>query len=179
MDSGDGGVFTRDKADVTIIELGKDVIRILSDDIDVFVMLVYWVCKIQLHCNGQMERWNGVVVDIHEACSELGPKCLQLMGMHVLNGCETVSYPINFNKGKISTVKNLQAGDFPGLYQVLGEEDAARQDLMETGRRFIAVLHGLPLGTTMNEACYKEDGKAYTQHGIATDRSEPIISMFA
>ena len=75
-----------------------------------------------------MERWNGVVVDINATCTELGPKCLQLMGMHVLSGCDTLSYP--FNKGKISALNNLQAGDFHGLYQVLGEADATHSDLM-------------------------------------------------
>ena len=54
MDSRDDGVFTHDDADVTMIvymlqaaEFGKNVIRILSDDTDVFVMLVYWVWKMQ------------------------------------------------------------------------------------------------------------------------------------
>jgi len=75
-------------------EFGKDVIRILSDSTDVFVMLVYWVWKMQLHYSVQMERWNGVVVDINATCTELGPKCLQLMGLHALSGCDTVSYPI-------------------------------------------------------------------------------------
>jgi len=75
-------------------EFDEDVIRILSDYTDVFVMLVYWVWRMQLHCSVQMERWNGVVVDINATCTELGPKCLQLIGMHVLNGCDTVSYPI-------------------------------------------------------------------------------------
>ena len=69
-----------------VAEFGKDVIRILSDDTDVFVMLVYCVCKMKLHCSVQMERWNEVVVDIGATCNELGPKCLQLMGMDVLRG---------------------------------------------------------------------------------------------
>ena len=91
MDCRDDGAFTHDEADVTMIaymlqaaEFGKDVIRILSDDTDVCVILVYWVCKMQLHCSVQMESWNGVVVDINTTCTELGPKCLQLIGMHVL-----------------------------------------------------------------------------------------------
>ena len=48
MDSRDDGAFTHDEADVTMIaymlqaaEFGKDVIRILSDYTDVFVMLIY------------------------------------------------------------------------------------------------------------------------------------------
>ena len=50
------------------------------------------------------------------------------MGMHVLSGCDTVSYP--FIKGKISALNTLQAaGDFPKLYQVLHEEDAHVQIL--------------------------------------------------
>ena len=69
----------------------------------------------QLHSSVQMERWNCVVVDINATCTELGPKCLQLMGMQVLSGYNTVSYP--FNKGNISALNTLQAGDFPGLYR--------------------------------------------------------------
>ena len=159
MDCRDDGAFTHDEADVTMIaymlqaaEFGKDIIRILSDDTDVFVMLVYWVWKMQLHCSVQMEHWNGVFVNINASCTELGLRCLQLMSMHVLSGCDSVSYP--FNKGKTSALNTLQAGDFPGFYQVLGEEDATQSDLMETGQRFFAALYGQPLGTTMSEARY-------------------------
>ena len=60
---------THDEADVTMTaymlqtaEFGKDVIRILSGDTDVFVVLVYWVWKMQLHCSVQMERWNAGVL---------------------------------------------------------------------------------------------------------------------
>jgi len=51
MDSRDDGGFTHDELDVTMIadiqaaEFDKDVIRIISDDSDVFVILVYWVLK--------------------------------------------------------------------------------------------------------------------------------------
>ena len=48
IDSRDDGAFTRDLANVTIIAymlpaagIGKDIMRIPSDDTDVFVMLVY------------------------------------------------------------------------------------------------------------------------------------------
>jgi len=75
----------------------------------------------------QMEDWNIVVVDINPTCTELGPKCLQLMDMHVLSEYNTVFCP--FNKGKISALDNLQECNFLGLYQVLGEEDATRSAL--------------------------------------------------
>ena len=89
-------------------ESGKSVIRILADDTDVFVLLVQWVWKMQLHSAVQMERVNGVVIDINAACLLLGSKCLQLPGMHATSGCDTVSYP--FNKGKISALNILKAG---------------------------------------------------------------------
>jgi len=83
MDSRDDGAFAHDEADVIMIaymlqaaEFGKDVIRILSDDTDVFLILVYMVWKMQLHCSVQMENWNGVVVEINANCTELCPKCL-------------------------------------------------------------------------------------------------------
>ena len=73
--------------------------------------------------------------------------------MHVLSGCDSVSYP--FNTGTISALNTLQAGDFPGLYQVLGEEDATSSHLMETDQRFFADLYGQPLGTMVSEARYR------------------------
>ena len=94
-----------------------------------------------------------MLVDINATCTELGPKCLQLMGTHALSGCDTVSYP--FNKGTISALNTLQTGDFPGLHQLLAEEDATRSDLIETAQRFFTALYGQPLGTTMSEARYR------------------------
>ena len=161
MDSRYDGGFEHDEADVTMIayllhaaEVGKAVIRILSDDTDVFVMLIYWVWKVQLHnrCSIQMERWNGVVLDINATCLQLGSKSLQLLGMHALSGCDTVSYP--FNKEKISALNVLKAGDFPGLSEVLGEEHATHASLMETGQHFFAALYGQPPGTSMSVTRY-------------------------
>ena len=83
IDSRYNGGFEHEEADVTMIaytlksaENGKSVIRILTDDTDVFVLLVYWVWKMQLHSAVQMERWNGVVIDINATCLLLGSKCL-------------------------------------------------------------------------------------------------------
>ena len=179
MDSRDDGV-TMIAYMLQAAEFSKDVIRILSDDTEVFVMLLYWIWKMQLHCSVQLERWNGVVVDINATSTELGPKCLQLMGMHVLSGCETVSYP--FNKGKISALNTLQAGDFPGLYQVLGEEGTTHSNLMETGQRFFAALCGQPLGTTRSEAITgftqgRRESQCATWHYLLQKRT--YISMLA
>ena len=80
------------------------IIRVLSNDTDVLVLLIYWVWKAELHskCEVQMGCWNGEIININETSKELGPNCLQLLGMHSLTGCDNVSYP--FSKGKISAI---------------------------------------------------------------------------
>ena len=62
METQDDGAFSHDEADVTMISYvlqaancGKSVIRVLSDDTDVFVLLVYWVHRASLQCKVQME----------------------------------------------------------------------------------------------------------------------------
>ena len=96
IDSRDNSGCKHDEADVTMIayllqaaESGKSVIRILTGDTDAFVLLIYWVWKRQLHSAVQMERWNGVVIDINATCLLLGSKCLQLPGMHAISDCDT------------------------------------------------------------------------------------------
>ena len=68
METQDDGAFSHDEANVTMISYvlqatnhGKSVIRVLSDDNDVFVLLVYWVHRASLKCKVQMERWDGTV----------------------------------------------------------------------------------------------------------------------
>ena len=100
-----------------------------------------------------MEKWDGVVLDINATCTNLGDTvCSQLLGAHVLSGCDTDSYP--FGKGKASVLKTLKAGNFPGLFDVLGEESATHVDLMAVGQHFFAALYGQPTGTSMTLARY-------------------------
>ena len=78
-------------------------IRIFSDDTDVFILLVYWTSRKQITANIQMERWNGDVLDVNETVQKLEPrKCSQLLGIHAMSGCDTVSHP--FRKGRISAL---------------------------------------------------------------------------
>ena len=114
METQDDGVFDHDEADVTMVSYvlksannGKRVIHVLSDDTDVFVLLVYWVYQtdLELLCKVQMEQWDGTVLNINATCADLGPKCLQLLGVHALSRCDMTSYP--YGKGKISTLNTL------------------------------------------------------------------------
>ena len=149
----DTGVFGHEEADVTIISYvlqavgeGKNVVRVLCDDTDVFVLFVFWLWRNQLVYQMQMERWDGTVLDINQTCTKLGSKCPQLLGMHALTGCDTTSFP--FNKGKESALSVLDAGGFPG------EEDAMRWDLLEVGLPFFCALYGQKPDTAMEDARY-------------------------
>ena len=159
MEARDDGVFQHDEADVTMVSYvleaarrGKEVIRVLSDDTDVFALLVYWVYRAEVQCKVQMERWDGTVLDINATinANRLGMKCLQLIGMHALTGCDTTSYL--FGKGKVSALNTLLSGEFPGLANVLGEVGITQAELLEAGKPFIVALYGQAPGTSMETA---------------------------
>ncbi len=133
------GKFNHNEADITMISyllLSADsdtqVIRILSDDTDVFVLLVYWVHKNEIQAKVQMERWDGTVWDINATCGQLGEQCLQLLGMHYLTGSDTTSYL--YGKGKVFALKTLRASNFPRLHSALGEPNATQAQLMQAGQ---------------------------------------------
>ena len=93
METRNDGVFGHNEAYITMVSCvnqaanyGKYVMRIFSDDTAVFVLLVYWVHRAALQCKVHMERWSGTVLDISATCTELGPKCLQVLSVHALNG---------------------------------------------------------------------------------------------
>ena len=67
--------FGHDEADITMIsyvldayDKGAAIIRVLSDDTDVFVLLVYWCYKRQMKAMVQMEKWDGTILFINETC---------------------------------------------------------------------------------------------------------------
>ena len=81
VDSIDDGVFGHDEDDITIISYmrqaaddGRHVVRVLSDDTDIFVLLVYWTWRCELHDRlaVQMEKWDGVILDVNATCAHLG-----------------------------------------------------------------------------------------------------------
>ncbi len=87
-------LVTHEEADITLcsymlkaVASSAETVRIVCDDTDVFVLLVYWTWKKTIRKNIQMEKCIRATVD------KLGDKCGQLAGMHALSGCDTVSYP--------------------------------------------------------------------------------------
>ena len=91
-----------------------------------------------------MERWDGTVLNINATCADLGPKCLQLLGIHALSGCDTTSYP--YGKRKISALNIWLAHDYSGMADVLGEVGTTHTDLVEASKPFFAALYRLHPG---------------------------------
>ena len=127
--------------------------HILSDDTDVFVLLVYWVWKANVHSAVQMEKWDGTILDINATVKALNEKCQGLLGMHALSGCDSVSYPCG--KGKVSALKVLLGSAMPGLNTVLGEPGATHSDLKQTGTEFFLALYSMKKAKSMNQARYQ------------------------
>ena len=78
VESRDDGVFLHDEADITIMRYVFQitdavhlVVRILSDDSDIFVLLIYWTWRydLQVRVAVHMEKWDGV--DIISTCPNL------------------------------------------------------------------------------------------------------------
>ena len=78
VESRDDGVFLRDDANITIIsyvfqaaDAGRLVVRILSGDSAIFVLLIYstWCYDLQVRVAVHMGKWDGV--DINSTCANL------------------------------------------------------------------------------------------------------------
>ena len=89
-------------------------------------------------------------LDINATCTELGPRCLQLLGVHALSGCDTTSYL--YGKGKTRALNTLLSGNFPGLANVIGEIGITSTDLMQAVNPFFTALYNQVPGTSMEVA---------------------------
>ena len=90
-----------DEADITLISYmlhavreGAHRVRILCDDTDVFVLLVYWSWKANVEADVQFEKWDCLVLSINDTVISLGAKCKGILATHAVCGCDTTSFPL-------------------------------------------------------------------------------------
>ena len=74
----------------------------MDDDVDIFVLLVYFIWYYEPLAYISMRNYNGKIIDITATAAKLGNKCLDLLPVHALSECDTVTYP--YGKGKVSAV---------------------------------------------------------------------------
>ena len=75
-------LYFYDEADRSVLLAGSSLVwprcyLHIRDHTDVFVLLAYWVSRAALQCKLQIERWDGLVLDINAICTDLIQKCLQ------------------------------------------------------------------------------------------------------
>ena len=147
-----------DEADITLVSYvleaakgGAKCIRVLCDDTDVFVLLVYWTWYSKIAAKIQMEKWDKTVWDINATVNTLDDKCRFLLAVHALSGCDTVSFPCG--KGKVSAINVLLKNDLSGM-EKLGERETTQGELVEIAKMFFFLLYAQRDATTMKEARY-------------------------
>ena len=131
----DNGAFDHDEADITIISY---VLAAACDFCVCPVSILGVQSKAGMQGPDEALGW-GTVLDINATCSELGPQCLQLLGMHTLSGCDTTSYP--YSNGRARALNTLLSGNFPGLADIVGEVSATQVELMEAVKPFFTALY--------------------------------------
>jgi len=135
--------YHHEEADVKIISYllklspQRKHIQILADDTDIFVLLVFFFWVYKPAAQVSMRKYDGKVIDIKATALKLGDKCFDLLAVHALSGCDTVSYP--FGKGKINALNLLLKLDLN--LQVFTEPDAEEVDWMKAGIDFLSYLY--------------------------------------
>ena len=127
MQTRDDEEFDHDESDITMISYvteaansAKNVVRVLSNNTGVLVLLVYWVCRKELQCKVQMD-WSGGMGQ----CSLPMPPALTWATVSVAGGhaCpQRVRYGFfPYALGKSNALNTLLAWDLPGLDNVMRE----------------------------------------------------------
>ena len=83
--------------------------------------------------------------------ADLGKKCLQLLGMHALSGCDTTSYP--YGKGNITALSYMVSGNYQGL-ATIGDVGTTHTELMNACMHFFVALYGRTPGAAMESIRY-------------------------
>ena len=137
---------THEEADVVIVQqmvhialTGAPSIRVISDDTDVFVLLVHFFKSESLTCDLVMvgTSHGRTSVDIKATAQKCAHFVSEILAAHVISGCDTVSYLWGIGKGTV--VKYLMEG-----YQLknLGHLDADLSNVISEATSFLAACYG-------------------------------------
>ena len=137
---------THEEADVIIVQqvaklanAGTPSIRVICDDTDVFVLLMYFYHSLGLTCALTMESTGceRALIDIGASVEKHKDIIPYLPGAHALTGCDTVAQC--FMIGKATALKTLRAGiHLPSL----GNIEAHIDDIVNECTAFMARCYG-------------------------------------
>jgi len=137
---------THEEADVIMVQQmvllassGVPSIRVISDDTDVFILLLHFYQLKELACNLVMAGTSRdrSSVDIKATVQKHAHIVTQVLAAHVVSGCDTVAYLWGIGKGTI--VKHLKDGR---QLNYLGDLDAELPDVISEATAFFAACYG-------------------------------------
>lgn len=139
---------------VYLASVGCQKIKVISDDTDVFVLLIHYYLEMNLTAILLLEStiMGRPVIDVSDTLDKHRHIAPQLLSAHALSGCDTVaSY---FGISKANVLKVLEAG-----YKLkhLGNISADLEDVFCEATKFVAACYGQKChpGETMSDIRYK------------------------
>ncbi len=160
---------THEEADVIITQqvvhlanAGENSIRVLSDDTDVFVLLLHFYHICQLTCNLMMAGTSTgrKCTDIRATAAKHAPIIKDVLPAHVLSGCDTVSSMYGIGKGTVIRVLQTKSLD------KLGNTDQNNDAILLQCMAFIAACYGYPNETDMSSLRFKVWTNKMANHKI-------------
>lgn len=145
-----------EEADVIIIQQacrlrseGGRQVTVVSDDTDVFLLLLYHYLKEGLTVPMYMESpiRGRSLIDIKKSVQKHTDIIPDILAGHALSGCDTTACLFGIGKGKI--VKVLKMGNSLSL---LGDKTANIEDINKQASTFINKCYGYPKCLTVSEA---------------------------
>ena len=139
---------THKEADVTMVyqvlniaqnQDGVQIIKVISDDTDVFVLLMHFCEQQKLTCTLIMEATSSerVSVDIQAAVKKNKDIVPYLLAAHGLTGCDTVAKLHGIGKGTV--INKLKQGH---TFKHLGDLHASLDEVMAEATKFIGACYG-------------------------------------
>ena len=95
-------IYRHDEAEITVISYlleatrnGKNTVRVITDDTDIFILLIFSLWRLQMTAGVQLDRRHGAFININESSFILDAKSHQLLRCHAAILC-----PIHFGMAK-------------------------------------------------------------------------------
>ena len=138
---------SHEEADVIMVyhlsklaEAGCKTIKVISDDTDVFVLLLHICSELNLHCNITMEPTSSsrTSVDVPASAEQNLDITRCLLAAHALSGCDTVAQMYGVGKGTVVT--KLKAGQ---PLELLGNLQVPIDDVVIEATKFTATCYGV------------------------------------
>ena len=142
---------------IIVIEEGTTCVKVISDDADVFVLLLHFYIDQSLSTTVFREGAgsNRNVIGIRKTAEKQKNVLLSLLAAHALSGCDNV--PKLYGLGKKSVCSLLQKY----LLQHLGEASADISDVIQEEKTFIAPHSGITNTANMSEISFLKCFKTY------------------